>query len=353
MLCSGVGEIQMSAEHAFGPLEADSARPGTMNEGMIFDIKRYAIHDGPGIRTTVFFKGCPLNCPWCQNPEGKSPEPELIWRGWHCIGCEDCLCDCPEGALSLTGRGLYIDRNRCSACGLCLRTCHSGALEMAGKRVTVDDLLSEIQKDSVFYDESDGGVTFSGGEPLMQPGFLVNILRACRARGIATAVDTSGYVEGDVLKGLMDEVDLFLWDLKIMDDAAHKLFTGVSNSVILENLKAVRASGTPTVVRFSLIPGINDDEANVKALGNFVSSLEGLSRVDILPYHKAGVSKAERLGRAPAARDHRRPIEHPEAGPDESRVEPPALRLEPPALEALESVRDYLTGLGLEVRIGG
>jgi len=325
-----------------------------MHEGMIFDIKRYAIHDGPGIRTTLFLKGCPLGCPWCQNPEGKSPEPELIWRGRHCLGCEDCLKACPQGALSLAGNGLAIDRTLCNVCGDCVSLCPSGALEMIGRRITVEEAMAEIEKDRVFYEESGGGATFSGGEPFLQPGFLADILRACRRSGIATAVDTSGYVRKDVLTGMVDEIDLLLWDLKIMDDMKHRRLTGVSNSMILENLKAVAGVNKPTIVRFSLVPGINDDEANVKALGEFVSSTGGLSRVDILPYHKAGLGKAERLGRGPIGSPGRVPAEGETAGSIES---PDAgageFALEPPTPEALESVRDYLSGLGLEVRIGG
>jgi pyruvate formate lyase activating enzyme len=307
-----------------------------MQDGMIFDIKRYAIHDGPGIRTTLFLKGCPLGCPWCQNPEGKSPEPELIWRGWHCLGCEDCLKACHRGALSLAADGLEIDRSKCNACGDCVSSCSSGALEMIGRPITVGEAMAEIEKDRVFYDESGGGITLSGGEPFVQPEFLADILKTCRRKGIATAVDTSGYVEKDVLSGMLDDADLLLWDLKIMDEAKHRRLTGVSNRVILENLKAVAQRSRPVIVRFSLIPGINDDEANVRALGEFVLSLDDrggrTGRVDILPYHRAGLSKAERLGLSPGAGD---------------------LVLEPPAPEALESVRDYLAGLGLEVRIGG
>ncbi len=303
-----------------------------MTEGMIFDIKRYAIHDGPGIRTTLFLKGCPLNCPWCQNPEGKSPEPELIWRGWHCLGCEDCLGSCPQGALALSGDGLVIDRVRCNACGQCVSMCHSGALEMIGRNLTVGQAMDEIEKDSVFYDESGGGVTFSGGEPFMQPEFLGDILEACRKKGIATAVDTSGYVQKDVLLRMLDDIDLLLWDLKIMDEARHRRLTGVNNRLILENLKTVVAGGCPTVVRFSLVPGVNDDRANVKALGEFVSTLDGTGRVDILPYHGAGVGKAERLGRGGEAE---------------------TFKVKSPPPEALQSVKEYLSGLGLEVRIGG
>jgi pyruvate formate lyase activating enzyme len=317
---------------------------------MIFDVKRYAIHDGPGIRTTLFLKGCPLGCPWCQNPEGRSPAPELIWRGRHCLGCEDCLEDCPEGALSTSGNGLFIDRTICNTCGDCVSRCPSGALEMIGRRITVHEAMAEIEKDLVFYDESGGGVTFSGGEPFMQPEFLADILRACRQRGIATAVDTSGYVRNEVMLGMLDDIDLLLWDLKIMDDAMHRKLTGVSNRMILENLRTVAEMSRPTIVRFSLIPGMNADEANVKALGEFVSSTGGLGRVDILPYHKAGLGKAALLGRGPG--------ENMAESPGESRDEDGRkiagpFALEVPTLEALESVRDHLAGLGLEVRIGG
>jgi pyruvate formate lyase activating enzyme len=276
----------------------------------------------------------------------------------------DCVKVCPWDALSLDGKGLAINRALCNACGDCVSACPSGALEMIGRRITVEEAMMEIEKDRVFYVESGGGVTFSGGEPFMQPDFLAKILRACRKAGIATAVDTSGHVGRAVLLGVLDDIDLLLWDLKIMDEARHERLTGVTNSVILENLKTVTDRGKQTIVRYSLIPGVNDDETNVRALGEFVSSLEGPGggpgKVDILPYHKAGLSKAERLNSAPGERPGRPPEKSKRGNSAERPEGPPAetegagqLRLEPPTPRVLRSVRDYLTGLGLEVRIGG
>jgi pyruvate formate lyase activating enzyme len=227
---------------------------------------------------------------------------------------------------------------------------------MIGRRISVEEAMTEIEKDRVFYEESGGGVTFSGGEPFMQPDFLADILKACRKGGIATAVDTSGHLGKEVLLGMVDDIDLLLWDLKIMDEARHRRLTGVSNRVILDNLRTVAEKGRPAIVRFSLIPGVNDDDANVKALGEFVSTLEGPAgspgRVDILPYHKAGRSKAVRLGMTPAGSESGGPAMLPGGTSADGRGAG-ELSLEPPTPEALESVRDYLTGLGLEVRIGG
>lgn len=299
-------------------------------KGTVFDIKRYAIHDGPGIRTTVFLKGCPLRCPWCQNPEGIAREPQLIWRAERCIGCRDCLAACPQGAISFSDGELELDETLCDTCAQCVTVCHAQALELVGRNMTVSGVMEQVRKDTMFYDQSGGGVTFSGGEPLMQPDFLVSALRACKQNEIHTAVDTSGYVTPDVLAQITDDVDLFLWDLKIMDNERHKSFTGVSNEVILGNLKAISQLGKPSIVRFSLIPGVNDDEPNLMELGRFVASLGDEEEIDILPYHTAWVDKSRRLNRTRETFARR-----------------------PPSAEMLERARDRLTRCGAKVQIGG
>ena len=299
-------------------------------EGTVFNIKRYAIHDGPGIRTTVFLKGCPLKCPWCQNPEGMKPEPELIRRDQRCIGCRDCMEACPKGAVSFADGCRQIDTDLCDACGRCAGACNAQALEVVGRRMTVDEVVTEVMRDGVFYEQSGGGVTVSGGEPLMQAGFVEAVLRTLKHEGIHTTLDTSGYAGRETLLRIAEYVDLFLWDLKTMDDRVHKEYTGVSNAVILDNLSALSQAGSRVIVRFSLIPGVNDSESNVRAMGEFVASLDGVSRIDILPYHEVWLDKYMGLGR----------------------VGKPA-EFEQPSAEQVRAAETKLAEFGLNIRIGG
>jgi len=263
--------------------------------GMVFDIKRYAIHDGPGIRTTVFLKGCPLNCLWCHNPEGKAREREFMWWKEKCIGCRDCQNACNKDAISFSDDYLILDKRKCDLCTACVDACHSQALKLVGRKMTVAEVVKEIEKDIVFYDESGGGVTFSGGEPLMQQFFLSNLLKACKELRLHTAVDTCGYANSDVLLKISKYVDLFLYDLKVINDEKHKKFTGVSNKLILENLKKLSHNRHEIIVRFTLVPGINDNKEDILELGTFVSSLKNVKELSILPYHKGGVEKSKRL----------------------------------------------------------
>lgn len=268
-----------------------------MITGLIFDIKKFAIHDGPGLRTTVFFKGCPLNCLLCHNPESQSFEPEIWLRDERCIQCDDCLEVCEQGAISLKEGWPYIDREKCNLSGICVDTCPVAAIEIIGTRMTVDHVISEIQKDSIFYDESGGGVTFSGGEPLSQPDFLLELLRACRRQEIRTTLDTCGFAPPEVFQKISSLVDLTLYDLKVLDNERHREFTGVSNELIVENIRWLSEQGHPAIVRFPPVPGITDDEENVRSLGEFISSLSTIDRIDILPYHMIGVGKYARLDR--------------------------------------------------------
>jgi len=299
--------------------------------GMIFDIKRYAIHDGPGIRTTVFLKGCPLNCLWCHNPEGKAREQEFIWWKERCIGCSDCQNVCTEGAISLPDGSLLLDKRKCDLCGACVAACHTQALELVGKKMTATEVMKEVEKDMVFYDESGGGVTFSGGEPLMQPDFLHSLLKACKRLGIHTAVDTCGYADSDIFSRISKHVDLLLYDLKIINDEKHMRFTGVSNKLILENLKRLSSNGRKITVRFPLIPGINDNEEDILELGTFVSSLGNVKELSILPYHKGGFEKVKRLKK-----------------PQDS-----LFVSHPPSVERLSETEKELGGFGLKIQIGG
>jgi pyruvate formate lyase activating enzyme len=266
--------------------------------GRIFDIKKYSIHDGPGIRTTVFFKGCPLGCLWCHNPEGIDMAPELMHWPSRCSRCYACISACPPGAISKDGSGaVVIDTNTCDHCGKCAEACLYDAMQVVGKETTVDDLVREIEKDRVFYEQSGGGATFSGGDPLAQPEFLEELLDALRDRGIRTAVDISGFAPAPLLDRISGRTDLILFDLKIMDEAKHRDLTGVPNARILENLKRLAANGTEVWVRIPLLAGVNDDEENIDATIAFLKSLRNIKNIGLLPYHSGGNEKARRLGK--------------------------------------------------------
>jgi pyruvate formate lyase activating enzyme len=308
-----------------------SSKADVVNTGMVFDIKRYAIHDGPGIRTTVFLKGCLLKCPWCHNPEGKAREQEFMWWKEKCLGCRDCEKVCTKGAIFFSDDSFLLDKTKCDLCGVCRDACHSEALRLIGREMTVAQVMEQVEKDVSFYDESAGGVTLSGGEPLMQPDFSHRLLEACKELGIHTVVDTCGHVSSDILLKVSKHVDLFLYDLKVIDDEKHTRFTGVSNKLILENIKKLSHQGQKVVVRFPLVPGLNDDEKDALELGEFVSSLAEVRELCILPYHKAGVAKLERLNR-----------------PADSCF----INLSPAAVK-LDEIERMLRDFGLKIKVGG
>lgn len=301
-----------------------------LTKGIVFDIEPYAIHDGPGIRTTVYLKGCLLSCPWCHNPEGLAPEPEIVWWKARCIRCFDCIRVCPPQAITELPDALSLDLDKCDLCGKCVEVCPSGAWEIIGKAMSVADVMREVEKDRVFYEESGGGVTFSGGEPLMQADFLADLLECCKERDIHTALDTSGYAEWETVERLSHNVDLFLYDLKFIDEARHLHFTGVSNEPILRNLRELSSRRNTMVVRLPLVPGINDDEDNIKAIGQFVASLANVEQISLLPYHKAGVDKYQRL---------RREYELPD--------------ILPPTSGRIAEVVGMLRQFGLTIKVGG
>ncbi len=267
-----------------------------MTSGTVFNISRYAIHDGPGIRTTVFLKGCPLSCWWCHNPESISPEPQISVRSSRCIRCGLCEQACPHHAISMSDEEITTDPALCQGCFDCARACPAEAREIVGRTMTVAEVMAEIKKDVPFYDESGGGVTFSGGEPLMQPAFLLELLEACGKLELHRAVDTCGHAGKPTLLKVAEKTDLFLYDLKHMDPEIHEKYTGVSNELILENLKALSCRDVPIRIRYPLIPGVNDDRRNVQAIGSFLQKLHRVFDIDILPYHDVAGSKYQRFG---------------------------------------------------------
>lgn len=303
---------------------------GNLLTGMIFNIMKYSIHDGPGIRTAVFFKGCPLNCLWCHNPEGQGFNQELMYRPDRCLGCGRCLEICPSGGvISIEGKLIFF-RDKCQACGECSKVCHAGVRELVAEMMSVSEVMAKIEKDLIFYDESGGGVTFSGGEALMQPDFLLEILKECRKKEIHTAVETCGFVKLDSLEMISNYVDLFLYDLKLFDSRKHQEVTGVPNELILANLRWLAENHPKVIVRVAIIPGINDDEESISKIGEFVASLKSVQDIHCLPYHKAGVEKYQRLGLEYRLSD-----------------------LESPDDERMVQIARKLEQFGLKVKIGG
>jgi pyruvate formate lyase activating enzyme len=251
-------------------------------DGVTFNLQQFSTEDGPGIRTTVFLKGCQLNCAWCHNPEGMRPETELVWHDVRCIAASLCLEACPEKALQLSPRGMQIDRQRCTACGDCAAACPSAALELIGQRWTSDALLAELLKDRVFYETSGGGVTFSGGEPMLQAPFLSSLLPHCKEAGLHVALDTCGAAAWSAYREVLQWVDLVLFDLKLIDEQRHRRSTGASNRLILDNARQIAALGLPIWIRTPVIPDFTDDRENIQAIGRFIRQDHRLDRSYLL-----------------------------------------------------------------------
>lgn len=301
---------------------------------VVFDIKRYAIHDGPGIRTTIFLKGCPLRCVWCHNPESWSPTPQRLYKENKCIGCKTCEEVCPQDLLHLTEKGIVASQERdCVLCGECAESCPALALELCGKEWEMEKLLEEIEKERGIMEQGKGGVTISGGEPLMHPEFTLKLLKELGAKDFHRAVDTTLFANKEVVKSISMECELFLVDLKSMDNNTHEEFTGVPNQPILDNLRLISKLNHPYYIRIPLIKEVNAGEENIKETIAFLSSLERKPEViDLLPYHDIGKGKHERMGTV---------------------YNPEGFSLTAPTQDEIENITGLFKEAGLEVRIGG
>jgi len=297
--------------------------------GTIFNIQKYSTHDGPGIRTTVFLKGCPLKCVWCHNPESQSCEKQIIFSVEKCIGCNSCIDNCLQECVTFINKEQIVDKVKCSLCGECTKNCPTNAMEMVGISMTVDEVMKEIEKDIVFYEESRGGVTISGGEPLMQFEFINAILIKCREKGIHTALDTCGYSSWRKIYELSKNVDLFLYDIKHINDDRHIELTGVSNKQILDNLYKLAKIESNVWIRVPIIPGVNDDDENILGIGKLMNLLK-LRDLFILPYHNIATEKYKKLGK-----------------------EYDLSNIKTPANDNMKEIESKFKNFGLNVKIGG
>lgn len=294
-------------------------------EGIITNIQKFSTGDGPGIRTTVFVKGCPLRCLWCQNPETWDKEPQIAWYKSKCIGCGNCIEKCPNEAISNEGENLVPNKDLCEACGKCVKECPKEARELIGERISADEVFDEIMKDKIFYEESDGGVTISGGEPLTQPEFVKELLQLCKNENIHTALDTSGYAKSETIQSILPYVDLVLYDLKHSDPEKHKELTGVSLDKIIKNLKIINDHEIPIWIRTPIIPNLTDELNNIKKIAELISDLENVERYDLLPYNPLVKSDYENI-------DVNYPLED----------------LEEPASEKMTKLKEAAKSFGLE-----
>lgn len=324
--------------HKMGPpaeAHSNGSEPGRTNgsrqpspKGLVFDIRRFCLHDGPGIRTTVSFKGCPLSCPWCHNPEGRSFEPSQLYFEERCRHCGECIPVCPNQAIREVD-GKIQTGPECQACGTCVETCTSDARQIAGRWMTVTEVARQVERDSAFFDESGGGVTLSGGEPFFQPIFLGALLKTFRERRVHTVIETCGFVKPELLLSVLDRVDLFLFDVKILDPMKHKQYIGESNELILSNLESLARGGAKVIVRVPLIPSVNDSEDEFVKLGHLLREF-GISQVHLLPYHSSGAAKYARL-----------------------KMQYPLENIAPPVPEGVARLGQLIEGLGLTVSVGG
>ncbi len=299
------------------------------DKGLIFDIQRYCIHDGPGIRTVVFFKGCPLRCKWCANPESLNAYQEIGYGRNDCILCGKCVAACKNGALNMTENGIEIDRQKCRRCFECVKACPTGAMRLMGKWYTVDEVMDIVLKDEMFYKNSVGGLTLSGGEALQQSGFASGLLEKAREHGIHTAIETSGYALWDNLASVVDNTDLVLYDIKHVDNEKHLFYTGVGNKLILDNLKKILKLGKKVIVRIPVVPGVNVDDETIDGYARLLSEYN-IGEVNLLAFHQLGESKYDMMG-----------MDYSFSG------------AAPPSDEQMTALAEKLRSKGLNVKIGG
>jgi len=266
-----------------------------MNNALIFNIQKFSVHDGPGIRTTVFFKGCPLKCMWCHNPESQNINKEVLYDSKKCVLCGHCQKICPTNAIKIENDILTTDISKCNHCGKCNIYCINGAREVVGKDYSLDEVVNEVMRDKVFYEQSNGGVTISGGEPLLQIDFIEELLKKLKEEKIHTAVDTCGAVNFEILERAAKYTDLFLYDLKLMDDEKHKEYVGVSNKIVIENLKKLSLIHNNINIRMPIIEGVNDDNTHIEKTLELLKDLN-IKKINLLPYHNIARHKYEKLG---------------------------------------------------------
>lgn len=280
--------------------------------GTIFNIQKYSVNDGPGIRTVVFLKGCPLRCQWCSNPESQLPKPQILWERRKCLHCHHCVSICPQGALSAVGDRIQVDTKLCDECGKCISECPAHTLKMEGERKTVQQVLDVVMQDLPFYEESGGGITLSGGEMLMQPDFSLSLLLAAKEEGLHTCCETTGFAASDTFEKVTNPIDLILFDMKHWDAARHKEKTGVSNELPVENMRRAIEKGKDVLPRIPVIPGFNDSISDAVEFSGKLRSI-GADRCQLLPFHQFGENKYDLLGKEYAYQDtaalHREELE--------------------------------------------